>query len=93
MNILSIKGEDLRVVFDGLMVLTQLGIAVGSVIQSLDVLRDAILKLIRVVLYSFAESLHFSVNEASVGVDDWVAGIKQNCLIKVVNRVLKSTEK
>ena len=74
------------------MVLTKFGKAVSAIVQGLNIVCRPVLHLIGVVFNGVREALHLAVDEAAIRVDYRVRAIKLNRLIKVVNRVLKSTE-
>ena len=71
------------------MVLAQFCTAVCPIVQRFDVVVSAILHFIRVIIYGGLETFHLTIDEATVRVDDRIACIKINGLIKVVDRVLK----
>ena len=48
--------------------------------------------LVRVVIDGGLEPLHLAVHEATVGVDDRIAAVEVNGLIKVMNGILESAQ-
>ena len=87
-DILSIDLYNLRVVFDGLVVLRELCVAICPIVQRFDIDGRSVLYFIRVVLDSCWIALHLSIDQTSVRIDDRIACIKLNRFIKVMNRVL-----
>ena len=67
------------------MILAKFGKAVGTIVESFDIICSAIFHLVGVVLDGVRESLHFAINKAAVRVNYWIRGVKLNGLIKVVN--------
>jgi len=74
---------------DGFFVLTQLGVAVGSVVVGLNVVWRSILELVAVVIDGILELIHLAVDQTSVAVDDWVRWVKLNRSIEIKDRVFK----
>lgn len=83
--------NDRSVVNNGLFVATELGEAVCTVVEGLDVVRSAlgvllaVFDLISVVLDGQLVPLELSVDEASIGIDDWVSIIELDGFVEILD--------
>ena len=83
--------NDRSVVNNGLFVATELGKAVCTVVEGLDVVRSAlgvllaVFDLISVVLDGQLVPLELSVDEASIGIDDWVSIIELDGFVEILD--------
>ena len=71
--------------------MAQLGIAVGSIVEGLEVIRRTIFQLCTVVLNCLFKSLHLSINQAAIAIDDGVLRVESDCPIEILKRLLHLT--
>ena len=85
MDVIRVDRQHLTIVVNRIVILAKFGKAIGTIVESFDIICSAIFHLVGVVLDSVRESLHFAIHKAAVRVNYWIRGVKLYGLIKVVN--------
>ena len=90
-DVVLVDLEDLGVVCDRFMVVSELRVAVSPVIEGLDVVLRSKLDFVRIIVDRSFKSLEFSVNKASVRVNYRVLAVEGDGLVEIEDCVLELT--
>lgn len=98
MNVLPILLQNDRVVFDGILVATQLCQTISSVVESFHICLLAIVHLFSAIFYfvcvvfdSIFKPFQLSIDESTVGINDWVLVVELYGHVEVLDGELEFT--